>query len=138
VVSGLLHFFAQRSVTGKKVVVLGGGIGGLSAAHELAERRFSVEIFDLRDIPGGKSRTLPARPLIRPPGEHRVAPACDICSVVIWTKNGCTVSNIRPATIHENACGAHHQTRDLIASARSSIFERFKRSAMTTARSVLR
>jgi len=55
-VSGLLHFFAQRSVTGKKVVVLGGGIGGLSAAHELAERGFSVEIFDLRDIPGGKPR----------------------------------------------------------------------------------
>ena len=58
-----------------KVIVIGGGIGGLTAAHELMERGFSVEIFDLRDIPGGKSRTLPVpgsatggrRPL---PGEH--------------------------------------------------------------------
>jgi 15-cis-phytoene desaturase len=58
-----------------KVVVLGGGIAGLTAAHELAERGFSVEIFDKRDIPGGKSRTLPVpgtgtggrKPL---PGEH--------------------------------------------------------------------
>lgn len=56
---------------GKKVVVLGGGIGGLTAAHELAERGFSVEIFDLRNIPGGKSRTLPASAGRRPlPGEH--------------------------------------------------------------------
>ncbi len=56
---------------GRKVVVLGGGIGGLSAAHELSERGFSVEIFDLRNIPGGKSRTLPASGTHPPlPGEH--------------------------------------------------------------------
>jgi uncharacterized protein with NAD-binding domain and iron-sulfur cluster len=58
-----------------KVIVIGGGIGGLTAAHELAERGFSVEVYDLRDIPGGKSRTMPVpnsgtegrQPL---PGEH--------------------------------------------------------------------
>ena len=45
---------------GKKVAVLGGGIGGLTAAHELSLRGFSVEIFDAQSIPGGKARTIPA------------------------------------------------------------------------------
>jgi uncharacterized protein with NAD-binding domain and iron-sulfur cluster len=44
----------------KKVVILGGGIGGLSAAHELMERGFAVEIYESRRIPGGKARSEPA------------------------------------------------------------------------------
>lgn len=43
----------------RKVIVLGGGIGGLSAAHELVERGFEVEVFELNKIPGGKSRSIP-------------------------------------------------------------------------------
>ncbi len=42
-----------------KAAVLGGGIGGLTAAHELALRGFAVEIYDARKIPGGKARTIP-------------------------------------------------------------------------------
>jgi uncharacterized protein with NAD-binding domain and iron-sulfur cluster len=40
-----------------KVVILGGGIAGLSAAHELIERRFDVEVYELLAIPGGKARS---------------------------------------------------------------------------------
>jgi uncharacterized protein with NAD-binding domain and iron-sulfur cluster len=40
------------------VIVLGGGIGGLSAAHELCERGFSVRVLELRDVPGGKARSV--------------------------------------------------------------------------------
>ena len=36
----------------KTVIVLGGGIGGMSAAHELIERGFSVRVFEQRDVPG--------------------------------------------------------------------------------------
>ena len=43
----------------KRVAILGGGVGGLSAAHELIERGFEVEVFELRDIPGGKARSIP-------------------------------------------------------------------------------
>lgn len=60
---------------GDSVVVLGGGIGGMSTALELAERGFSVSVFELKAIPGGKSRTIPVpnsgtggRPDL--PGEH--------------------------------------------------------------------
>jgi uncharacterized protein with NAD-binding domain and iron-sulfur cluster len=40
-----------------KVIILGGGIAGLSAAHELIERHFDVEVYELLSIPGGKARS---------------------------------------------------------------------------------
>lgn len=40
-----------------KVIILGGGIAGLSAAHELIERGFDVEVYELLHIPGGKARS---------------------------------------------------------------------------------
>ncbi|MBV9920767.1 MAG: FAD-dependent oxidoreductase, partial [Pseudonocardia sp.] len=46
-----------------KVVVLGGGIAGLSAAHELAERGFEVVIAEKTGVPGGKARSSPVRPI---------------------------------------------------------------------------
>jgi uncharacterized protein with NAD-binding domain and iron-sulfur cluster len=42
-----------------KVAVLGGGVAGLTAAHELSERGFDVVVLEARDIPGGKARSLP-------------------------------------------------------------------------------
>ncbi|MFB6268746.1 MAG: FAD-dependent oxidoreductase [Halobacterium sp.] len=53
------------------VAVLGGGIGGLTAAHELAERGFDVTVYEANDRVGGKARSVPVdggdRPLM---GEH--------------------------------------------------------------------
>ncbi len=46
-------------MTKKKVIVLGGGVAGLSAAHELAERDFDVTVYETRPIPGGKARSMP-------------------------------------------------------------------------------
>lgn len=43
----------------EKVVILGGGIGGMSAAHELIERGFEVEIYERQIIAGGKARSIP-------------------------------------------------------------------------------
>ncbi|HEY7150620.1 MAG TPA: FAD-dependent oxidoreductase, partial [Solirubrobacterales bacterium] len=42
-----------------KVIVLGGGVAGMSAAHELAERDVEVVVYEARTIPGGKARSLP-------------------------------------------------------------------------------
>jgi uncharacterized protein with NAD-binding domain and iron-sulfur cluster len=42
-----------------RVAILGGGVAGLTAAHELAERGFEVVVLETRDIPGGKARSLP-------------------------------------------------------------------------------
>ena len=42
------------------VAILGGGIGGLSAAHELVERGFEVTVLEARDIAGGKARSFGA------------------------------------------------------------------------------
>lgn len=41
------------------VIVIGGGIGGLTAAHELAERGFSVHVHEARPAWGGKARSQP-------------------------------------------------------------------------------
>ena len=42
----------------KKVVILGGGVAGMSAAHELAERGFHVHVCEARPVPGGKARSI--------------------------------------------------------------------------------
>jgi 15-cis-phytoene desaturase len=42
----------------KKVVILGGGVAGLSAAHELVERGFDVQVFEKKHTPGGKARSV--------------------------------------------------------------------------------
>src|ERR1051325_11526320 len=41
------------------VAVLGGGVAGPRPAHELAERGFSVTVYEQRDAPGGKARSIP-------------------------------------------------------------------------------
>ena len=40
------------------VAILGGGVGGLSAAHELADRGFAVNVFERNAAFGGKARSL--------------------------------------------------------------------------------
>lgn len=42
---------------GRRVVVLGGGVAGLTAAHELAERGFDVTVYERRAL-GGKARSI--------------------------------------------------------------------------------
>ena len=59
----------------KKVIVIGGGVAGMTAAHELARRHdFDVVVYELRSIPGGKARSMPAQPGTGGrgplPGEH--------------------------------------------------------------------
>ncbi|OMC27827.1 polyprenyl synthetase [Mycobacterium sp. GA-1841] len=41
------------------VAVLGGGIGGLTAAHELADRGFDVTVYERHPAFGGKARSMP-------------------------------------------------------------------------------
>jgi 15-cis-phytoene desaturase len=43
----------------KSVIVIGGGVAGLSAAHELVERGFVVDVFEPRATFGGKARSQP-------------------------------------------------------------------------------
>lgn len=42
----------------RRVLVLGGGVAGLSAAQELAERGFAVEVIEARADAGGKARSV--------------------------------------------------------------------------------
>ncbi|MCT9096037.1 FAD-dependent oxidoreductase [Haloarchaeobius sp. HME9146] len=42
-----------------EIAILGGGIGGLSAAHELATRGFDVTVYEHHDRFGGKARSFP-------------------------------------------------------------------------------
>lgn len=59
----------------KQVLIMGGGVGGLTAAHELAERGFNVTVIESRSVTGGKARSYPVAGTGRDgrkdlPGEH--------------------------------------------------------------------
>jgi len=41
-----------------KVAIFGGGVAGLSAAHELINRNFEVEVYEASAVPGGKARSV--------------------------------------------------------------------------------
>ncbi|MGI8333935.1 hydroxysqualene dehydroxylase [Actinomadura scrupuli] len=58
-VTGVLALGAApgRAATGRQVAVLGGGVAGLSAAHELVDRGFEVTVYE-RDTLGGKARSI--------------------------------------------------------------------------------
>src|SRR6185503_15243613 len=43
--------------SGTKVVILGAGIGGLTAAYELAKANYTVQIIELTERPGGRNHT---------------------------------------------------------------------------------
>lgn len=67
---------ADPRFTGKRhVAILGGGCGGLSAAHELLDRGFTVDVYERYPVAGGKCRSIGVpnsgtggRPDL--PGEH--------------------------------------------------------------------
>lgn len=64
----------RRRGAGKRVAVLGGGMAGLTAAHELAERGFQVTVYE-RNALGGKARSIPVAKTAAGgrgdlPGEH--------------------------------------------------------------------
>jgi uncharacterized protein with NAD-binding domain and iron-sulfur cluster len=46
-------------VNTKRVAILGGGVGGLSAALELVDRGYQVDIYDRQEVFGGKARSIP-------------------------------------------------------------------------------
>ncbi|MEU6295691.1 hydroxysqualene dehydroxylase [Streptomyces erythrochromogenes] len=65
---------APPAPNGRRVAVLGGGVAGLTAAHELAERGYAVTVYERRAL-GGKARSMDvpgsARGGRRPlPAEH--------------------------------------------------------------------
>jgi hypothetical protein len=65
---------SQSHLVASKVIILGGGVAGMTAAHELAARGFAVVVYELRQVPGGKARSMDAIPgsggRRALPGEH--------------------------------------------------------------------
>lgn len=49
---------AKAASGGRRVAVFGAGVGGMTVAHELAERGFEVTVYERRAVPGGKARSL--------------------------------------------------------------------------------
>lgn len=55
------HTAFDANYSGKRhVAILGGGCGGLSAAHELVERGFTVDVYERYPVAGGKCRSIPS------------------------------------------------------------------------------
>jgi uncharacterized protein with NAD-binding domain and iron-sulfur cluster len=94
----------------KTVAVLGGGVAGLSAAHELVERGFTVHVYERRAVLGGKARSIPvpdsaASGHLPLPGEHgfRFFPGfykhvIDTMRRIPWGAHGSVYDNLQVAT----------------------------------------
>jgi uncharacterized protein with NAD-binding domain and iron-sulfur cluster len=94
----------------RTVAIVGGGVAGLSAAHELAERGYAVDVYEARDAAGGKARTQYLGGTGRGgrrdlPGEHgfRFFPAfyrhvVDTMARIPYTQGSSVADNLRPAT----------------------------------------
>ena len=60
----------------QKVIIIGGGVAGLTAAHELKERGFRVTVYERGDVFGGKARSNVIKPgraekdIVGLPSEH--------------------------------------------------------------------
>jgi uncharacterized protein with NAD-binding domain and iron-sulfur cluster len=63
---------SSANSTPKKVVIIGGGVAGLSAAQELAERGFAVHVYERKAVFGGKARSIEFSPTpgVTLNGEH--------------------------------------------------------------------
>ena len=64
----------RKATMGKQVAILGGGVGGLTAAHELLERGFDVTIYEKESVAGGKARSY-LRPALPDDNLDAVLPA---------------------------------------------------------------
>ena len=94
----------------QSVAILGGGVAGLSAAHELAERGFSVRVYERKPVWGGKARSIPVPGSARDgrsplPGEHgfRFFPGfykhvTDTMRRIPYGAGGRTFDNLKVAT----------------------------------------
>jgi uncharacterized protein with NAD-binding domain and iron-sulfur cluster len=69
-----------------RVIVLGGGVAGMSAAHELIERGFEVVVLERGQLAGGKARSIPVT--------EEPAPAATSAPIREWRRSstGCPVS----------------------------------------------
>ena len=100
-----------------KVAVLGGGVAGLTAAHELVERGFEVVVLEARDIPGGKARSLPVPGSGTERAQRPARPSTASASFPASTstcRTRCAASRTATGTVFDNLTGA---TRILLAQA---------------------
>src|SRR5438477_3226976 len=56
-----------------RVIILGGGVAGMSAAHELIERGFEVVVLERCCMAGGKARSIPVITEGSEPSGHELA-----------------------------------------------------------------
>jgi 15-cis-phytoene desaturase len=61
-ISCVIQFFLCLSpfaeASSPHVIIVGGGVAGMSAAQELSERGFEVSVYERKAIPGGKARSI--------------------------------------------------------------------------------
>jgi 15-cis-phytoene desaturase len=103
---GLVTYSAMANT----VAILGGGVAGLSAAHELIERGFHVRVYERKPVLGGKARSIPVANSgvdnrVDLPGEHgfRFFPGfykhvTDTMRRIPYGANGNTFENLTVAT----------------------------------------
>ena len=91
----------------RDVAVLGGGMAGLAAAHELVERGFRVTVYERKAL-GGKARSIPVR-------RHRARAAARRCPA-----STASASSPASTTTSRTRCGARRSPATRTASGTTS------------------
>jgi 15-cis-phytoene desaturase len=123
-----------------KVIVIGGGVAGLTAAHELVERGFTVDVYETRPAWGGKARSQPVpgtgtsgrKDL---PGEHGFRFYPRFYTHVIDTMNRIPFPG--PGTAHKVVDNLRPTTESAIALVDNDTWYRFYRRKTTRPYDVL-
>ena len=113
-----------RSEMRKKVVVIGGGVAGMSAAQELIERGFAVEVLDGERSPEGRLAASPCpapgsgAPRARCPGSTGFdsSLASTSTSSTRWAESPAeTAPSPRTSSTRPRSCGAHRALSGLLS-----------------------
>lgn len=112
----------------KKIIVIGGGLSGLTVCHELIEKGFQVELYERSDILGGMARS--TRTEYGVPSEHSwrgYAPfyynTFELMKRIPLNKSNCNKEEFKNRKLTLNEVKKHNKINDLWTYYKNNVYD---------------